>query len=71
MPGPEAGKRIEIQSYKHNGHLHRVWESTTILKGTRHVIIGANDRTTVTESDGRRWVTKGACHLLFPFQVLV
>ena len=31
---------------------------TTILKGTDHVIIGGNDHTLVTESDGRTWITR-------------
>ncbi|MCP8617968.1 nucleoside tri-diphosphate phosphatase [Salirhabdus salicampi] len=55
---PVPGDKIEIQSYKHNGQLHRVWESTTVLKATRNVLIGGNDRTTVTESDGRTWITR-------------
>lgn len=58
MVAPEPGTKIEIQSYKHNGHLHRIWESSLVLKGTDTVIIGANDRTTVTESDGRMWTTR-------------
>ncbi|TCT17945.1 hypothetical protein EDD68_12618 [Melghiribacillus thermohalophilus] len=55
---PEPGQTIVIQSYKHNGQLHRVWEETTLLKGTRNLMIGANDRTKVTESDGRTWITR-------------
>ncbi|WP_077625244.1 nucleoside tri-diphosphate phosphatase [Sediminibacillus massiliensis] len=58
MAGPQPGSKIQIQSYKHNGQLHRVWESSTVLKGTRNVVIGANDKTLVTESDGRTWVTR-------------
>lgn len=55
---PEIGSEIEIQAYKHDGHLHRTWENTLILKGTETVVIGANDRTKVTESDGRTWITR-------------
>ncbi|WP_026569371.1 MULTISPECIES: DUF402 domain-containing protein [Sediminibacillus] len=58
MAGPQPGSKMQIQSYKHNGQLHRVWESSTVLKGTRNVVIGANDRTLVTESDGRTWITR-------------
>jgi len=58
MDGLEPGKDIQIQSYKHNGQLHRVWDTTTVLKGTSSKVIGANDRTLVTESDGRTWVTR-------------
>ena len=46
---PKEGESIKIQSYKHDGNIHRVWSETTILKGTDHVIIGGNDHTLVTE----------------------
>ncbi|MTT33250.1 DUF402 domain-containing protein [Terrilactibacillus sp. BCM23-1] len=58
MRFPRVGETIQIQSYKHDGTLHRVWEQTRILKADSNVIIGANDQTIVTESDGRRWRTK-------------
>lgn len=58
MSAPKAGSKIEILSYKHNGKLHRVWESNIVLKGTEMVVIGANDKATVTESDGRMWTTR-------------
>src|SRR6476469_364009 len=58
MVAPKAGSKIQIQSYKHNGKLHRVWENSQVLKGTETVVIGANDRTKVTESDGRTWITR-------------
>lgn len=58
MVAPRAGSTIEIQSYKHNGQLHRVWEQSLVLKGTDTVVIGANDKTQVTESDGRTWITR-------------
>lgn len=55
---PAEGGKIQIQSYKHNGHIHRIWEETTVLKGTQSLVIAANDRTKVTESDGRTWITR-------------
>lgn len=58
MVAPKAGTQIQIQSYKHNGLLHRVWESSIVLKGTESVVIGANDKTQVIESDGRTWITR-------------
>lgn len=58
MGFPHAGEKIEIQSYKHDGTLHRTWEETTVLKGTSSVVIGGNDRIIVTESDGRQWRTR-------------
>ncbi|MDY0406881.1 DUF402 domain-containing protein [Virgibacillus sp. 179-BFC.A HS] len=58
MVAPDAESNMIIQAYKHNGTLHRVWKSTTILKRTETTVIGANDKTLVTESDGRTWITR-------------
>ena len=58
MRYPHVGDNIQIQSYKHDGSLHRVWESTMVLQAASNTIIGANDRTVVIESDGRKWFTK-------------
>ena len=58
MDFPRAGEIIEIQSYKHNGTLHRVWEETIVLSSNSLEIIGGNDRVFVTESDGRQWRTR-------------
>ncbi|MEW9676991.1 DUF402 domain-containing protein [Lentibacillus sp. L22] len=58
MAGPEAGSKIEIHSYKHSGQLHRIWKNSLVLKGTDSVVIAANDKTDVIESDGRTWVTR-------------
>lgn len=55
---PKEGEFVSIQSYKHDGKLHRTWRDTMILKTSEHSIIGVNDHTLVTESDGRRWVTR-------------
>ncbi|CAM3858512.1 DUF402 domain-containing protein [Mesobacillus zeae] len=58
MGAPVEGESLQIHSYKHDGHIHRVWEQTTVLKGTQSLVIGGNDRTVVTESDGRTWITR-------------
>lgn len=55
---PTEGEVIQIQSYKHDGNIHRIWEDTTVLKATQNMIIVANDRVRVTESDGRSWITR-------------
>ncbi|MFK5277724.1 hypothetical protein ACI3RH_13660, partial [Lactococcus lactis] len=49
---------FSIQSYKHDGNLHRTWRDTMVLKTNENSIIGVNDHTLVTESDDRRWVTR-------------
>lgn len=58
MSVPTEGEKIQIHSYKHNGRIHRVWQETTVLKGTKNIVIGANEKTLVTESDGRTWLTR-------------
>ncbi|TLG81052.1 nucleoside tri-diphosphate phosphatase [Vagococcus zengguangii] len=58
MSIPKEGEFITIQSYKHDGNLHRTWRDTMVLKTSEHSLIGVNDHTLVTEADGRRWVTR-------------
>lgn len=58
MGVPKEGEKLQIHSYKHNGYIHRVWDETTVLRGTKNIVIGGNDRTIVTESNGRTWVTR-------------
>jgi len=58
MAIPVEGETVQIHSYKHNGRIHRIWQETTVLKGTANIVIGANERTLVTESDGRTWLTR-------------
>lgn len=58
MQLPKEGDYIAIQSYKHDGHLHRTWRDTMVLKTSENEVIGCNDHTLVTEADHRRWVTR-------------
>lgn len=51
-------KDIQIQSYKHDGKLHRIWEKATVLNEDEKAIIVANRRTKVIESNGRFWHTR-------------
>lgn len=58
MKLPREGSSFQIHSYKHDGKIHRVWKESSVLRATPEVIIGANKRTLVTESDGRNWWTR-------------
>ncbi|WP_368652702.1 DUF402 domain-containing protein [Ornithinibacillus sp. 4-3] len=58
MLSPKVASKMQIQSYKHNGKIHRIWETNFVLQATQSVIIGANDRTRVIEADGRIWMTR-------------
>jgi len=53
-----TGMTIPIHSYKHNKKLHRIWKKTVVLYQDQNVLVTANNRTKVIESDGRSWHTK-------------
>lgn len=52
------GKKVVVQSYKHDQTLHRIWQEATVLFEDDEQIIVANKRTKVIESNGRFWYTK-------------
>ncbi len=58
VQNPREGEFITVKSYKHDGSLHRTWRDSMILKTSDQAIIACNDHTLVTESDGRRWLTR-------------
>ena len=52
------GKLIYIQSFKHDGSLHRTWAMGFVLEtDEKHTVIVTN-KTWVTESNGRKWYTR-------------
>ena len=53
-----VGKKILIHGYKHNGKIHRCWSKGLVLQETDDHYIVINNRTLVTESDGRMWHTR-------------
>lgn len=55
---PQKGDVVKIIAYKHDGSIHRIWHKNIVLEADEQVLILANNRTLVTESDGRTWVTK-------------
>ncbi len=65
MRDPREGEIITIQSYKHDGSIHRTWKDNLILKTTEHSVIAVNDHTLVTEANGRKWVTREPALLYF------
>lgn len=48
---------INIQSYKHDGTLHRCWDRNFVISDDDDFVVVASRRTKVTEGDGRRWYT--------------
>ena len=59
------GKKYEIHSYKHNGEIHRSWDEAILAEIHDDYLIFTNEKTKVTESDGRSWRTKEPAVLYF------
>ena len=55
---PETGSYVYIQSYKHDGSLHRTWCRGFVLEANEDYIVAVTDKTWVIEADGRRWLTR-------------
>ena len=49
---------VYIQSYKHDGSLHRTWAKGVVIESNDHQFVVVTNKTWVTESNGRHWVTK-------------
>lgn len=58
MLKPKVGEVIYIQSYKHDGSLHRTWSSGTVLDVDAERIVLITYKTWVVEADERRWFTR-------------
>ena len=59
-------KWIIVQAYKHDGLLHRQWSAAYLTEETDDYWALCSRASLVTESDGRRWMTKEhAVFLLF------
>ncbi len=55
---PEKNTYVYIQSYKHDGTLHRTWAKGFVLDASEECITLVNNKTLVSESDGRKWYTR-------------
>lgn len=65
MNNIKVGDSLTIHCYKHNGILHRVCEEATVLEVTDNKLICANNKTRITESDGRSYQTNEKAILIF------
>lgn len=61
----EIGKTYAIHGYKHNGKIHRSWDEALLLEIHDDYLVFGNEKTKVTESDGRTWRTKEPAILYF------
>ena len=58
MDKSSIGKWIRVQSYKHDGSLHRTWDNVMIIDVTDDYIVTGSCASRVVECDGRIWYTK-------------
>ena len=64
---PKAQESIYIQSFKHDGSLHRTWAKGYVMEANDSRIVCVTNKTWVTESDGRRWITREpAIYFFYP-----
>lgn len=59
------GKWIEVQGYKHDGRMHRIWDSVFVIEETEEYIVVASTKTKVIEHDFRIWYTKEPAIMIF------
>ena len=65
MNNYKVGDVLTIHCYKHDGKLHRKWDEATIIDINDDVLICGNNKTNVTESDGRVHSTNEGAILFF------
>lgn len=58
MKDLKIGDSVFVQSYKHNGSLHRTWSKALVIDVQEHCAIVVTDHSWVVEDNGRRWLTK-------------
>ncbi|MGI6324992.1 MAG: DUF402 domain-containing protein [Bacilli bacterium] len=61
----KIGECFKIHSYKHDGTIHRAWSEAVFLEQQDDMYVYGNNRTTVTEADGRTWRTKEGAIIYF------
>lgn len=54
----QIGESVFVQSYKHNGSLHRTWSKAVVVDVRDDCYVVVTDHSWVVESDGRRWLTR-------------
>ena len=52
---PNVLDHVYIQSYKHDGSLHRTWSKGFVIEKDKDKIVVGTNKTWVIGSDGRKW----------------
>jgi protein associated with RNAse G/E len=55
---PKIGAQVYIQSYKHDGSLHRTWAKGLVIDVDAKKYVVVTNKTWVIEADGRKWYTR-------------
>lgn len=58
MMKPDVGSSVYIQSFKHDGSLHRTWSKGFVIESNEQQTVVVTNKTWVIESDGRKWFTR-------------
>lgn len=53
-----VNQMVYIQSFKHDGSLHRTWSKGYVLEASQEKMVVVTNKTWVIEADGRRWFTR-------------
>lgn len=59
------GSVVQIQAYKHNEQLYRLWDEVTVFEITEDYIVLAGENVLITEINGRKWRTNGLAFWFF------
>ena len=55
---PRFARWMRVQAYKHDGALHRQWSPAYLVEENDEYWALASKMSSVTENDGRKWITK-------------
>ena len=56
---------VEVQGYKHDGRMHRIWDSPFCVEDNEEYIVLVSYKTKVIEHDFRVWYTKESAVMIF------
>lgn len=60
-----VNKRTNVQGYKHDGTMHRIWNSVFVVEENEEYIAVASIKTKVIENNLRFWFTKEPAVMIF------
>jgi len=65
MNNLKVGDKLTIHCYKHDGNIHRTCDEAVVLEVTEDMLVVANNKARITESDGRSYKTKEPAIIIF------